>query len=86
MYVTAADDNLQDAEPVLTDIDPAAASDYVEVAKGDQRIRFTSAGTKDVVLDIQSIDLPDAGVRTILLIEADEGGTPLQSLVAEDRG
>lgn len=86
VYVTAADVDLTDADPVLTDIDPAAASDYVEVAKGDQRVRFTTAGTTDVLLDIESIDLPDAGVRTILLIEADEGGTPLQSIVAEDRG
>ncbi len=76
VYVTAADVDLADADPVLTDVDPAAASDYVEVAKGDQRVRFTTAGTKDVLLDIESIDLPDAGVRTVLLIDADGGGTP----------
>lgn len=86
VYVTATDADLEEAEPVLTDLDPAAASDYVAVAKGKQRIRFTTAGTKDVLLDIESIDLPDTGVRTVLLLEADEGGTPLQSIVAEDRG
>ncbi len=86
VYVTATDADLEDAEPVLTDLDPAAASEYVAVAKGEQRVRFTAAGTKDVLLDIESIDLPDTGVRTVLLLEADEGGTPLQSIVAEDRG
>ncbi|HET7551098.1 MAG TPA: DUF4397 domain-containing protein [Gemmatimonadaceae bacterium] len=86
VYVTATDADLQNAEPVLTGIAMPEASKYVEVSSGEQRIRFTEAGTQDVLLDIESIDLPDTGVRTVLLIEADEGGTPLQSIVAEDRG
>ena len=86
MYVTATDADLEDAEPVASEIEMVEASKYVEVESGEQRIRFTEAGTKDVLLDIESIDLPDAGVRTVLLIEADEGGTPLQAIVAEDRG
>lgn len=86
VYVTATDADLEDAEPVASEIEMVEASKYVEVESGEQRIRFTEAGTKDVLLDIESIDLPDAGVRTVLLIEADEGGTPLQAIVAEDRG
>jgi hypothetical protein len=86
VYVTATDADIADAEPVASEIEMAEASKYAEVASGEQRIRFTEAGTKDVLLDIESIDLPDKGVRTVLLIEADEGGTPLQSIVAEDQG
>lgn len=86
VYVTDTDVDLEEAEPTLTEVGMPSASKYVEVSSGEQRIRFTTAGTKDVVLDIESIDLPDAGVRTVLLIEADEGGTPSQSIVAEDRG
>jgi hypothetical protein len=86
VYVTDADADLEDATAALTEVEPAAASKYVEVTSGAQRIRFTTAGTKTVVLDIDSIDLPDGGVRTVLLLEAEEGGTPFQSIVAEDRG
>lgn len=86
VYVTETDADLEEAEPTVTDLEMPAASKYLEVSSGEQRIRFTAAGTKDVVLDIESIDLPDAGVRTVFLLEADEGGTPLQSIVSEDRG
>jgi hypothetical protein len=86
VYVTATDADLEEADPTLTGVSMPSASKYVEVSSGEQRIRFTTTGTKNVLLDIESIDLPDAGVRTVLLIEADEGGTPLQSIVAEDRG
>lgn len=86
VYVTATDADIAELEPTLADVDPATASKYVEVESGEKRIRFTTAGSKTVVLDMESIDLPDAGVRTVLLIEADEGGTPLQSIVSEDRG
>jgi hypothetical protein len=86
VYVTDTDADLGEAEPTLTEVAMPAASKYLDDSSGEQRIRFTTAGTKDVVLDIESIDLPDAGVRTVLLIEADEGGTPLQSIVSEDRG
>jgi hypothetical protein len=86
VYVTDTDADLEAAEPTLTEVGMPSASKYVEVSSGEQRIRFTTAGTKTVLLDIESIDLPETGVRTVLLIEADEGGTPLQSIVAEDRG
>ncbi len=85
VYVTATDGDIEDAEPIASEIGMVEASKYVEVASGEQRIRFTEAGTKDVLLDIESVDLPDTGVRTVLLIEADGGGTPLQAIVAEDR-
>lgn len=86
VYVTDTDADLEEAEPTLSEVAMPSASKYVEVSSGEQRIRFTTAGTKTVLLDIESIDLPETGVRTVLLIEADEGGTPLQSIVAEDRG
>lgn len=86
VYVTDTDADLEEAEPVLTDVVIPEASKYVEVGSGEQRIRFTTAGTKTVVLDIESVDLPDGGVRTVLVLEADEGGNPLGALVTEDRG
>lgn len=86
VYVTDADDDLADATATLTDVQFEKASKYVEVTEGTQRVRFTTKGTKTVVLDIEDAELPDGGVRTIVLLDDDAGGTPLQSITAEDRG
>jgi hypothetical protein len=86
VYVTEPDAELDDAEPVITELSMPAASKYVEVASGEQRIRFTEAGTKTVVFDAGSIELPDTGVRTVFLVDSDAGDPPLQAIVAEDRG
>jgi hypothetical protein len=85
VYVTAEDADLDDAEATISGVEFDKASKYAEVTKGDARIRFTTAGTKTVVLDIAKATLPDRGVRTIVLLDADEGGTPLKSITASDR-
>lgn len=86
VYVTDADAELDDADPVITGLSMPQASKYVEVSSGEQRIRFTETGAKTVVFDAGSIDLPDAGVRTVFLVDSDAGDPPLQAIVAEDRG
>ncbi len=83
LYVTDADAELGDAEPAIAELEMHAASKYVEVPSGEQRIRFTEAGTKTVVFDAGSIELPDEGVRTVFLIDSDVGDPPYQVIVAE---
>jgi hypothetical protein len=85
VYVTAADADLANATATLSDVKFEKASKYVEVAKGTSRVRFTTAGTKTVVLDLATVTLPDGGVRTIVLLDADQGGTPLKSITVNDR-
>jgi hypothetical protein len=86
VYVTDADADLEDATAAVTDVAPEEASKYVEIDEGTQRVRFTTTGSKTVMLDLEDFELPDGGVRTIMLLDDDEGGTPLQSITAEDRG
>jgi hypothetical protein len=86
VYVTDPDAELDDAEPVITETGRPAASKYVEVSSGEQRVRFTEAGTKTVVFDAGSIDLPDAGVRTVFLLTSDVADPPYAVIVSEDRG
>lgn len=86
VYVTSTDGALDLTTAVLTDVKFQKASEYVEVAEGAQRVRFTSTGTQTVVLDLGEVTLPDGGVRTIVLLDDDEGGTPLKAIVGEDRG
>jgi hypothetical protein len=86
VYVTDPDAELDDAEPVITELPMPQASKYVEVSSGEQRIRFTAAGTKTVVFDAGSIELPDAGVRTVFLVTSDVADPPYDVIVSEDRG
>ncbi len=86
VYVTDPDAELDDAEPAITELSMPAASKYVEVSSGEQRVRFTEAGTKTVVFDAGSIDLPDAGVRTVFLLTSDVADPPYDVIVSEDRG
>jgi hypothetical protein len=85
VYVTAADADLATATPVATAVLFEKASKYTEVTAGTQRIRLTTAGTKTVVLDLTGFALPDGGVRTVVLMDANAGGAPLQSIVGADR-
>jgi hypothetical protein len=83
--VTAADAVLADATPQATAVEFLKPSKYVEVASGAQRVRLTTAGTKTVVLDINTIALPNRGVRGIAVLDAAAGGAPLQGVTASER-
>ena len=85
VYVTAADADLATATPVATAVLFEKASKYTEVTSGTQRIRLTAAGTKTVLLNLAGFELPNGGVRTVVLMEANGGGAPLQSITTADR-
>jgi hypothetical protein len=85
VYVTAANADLATATPQATAIDFLKPSKYVEVTSGAQRVRLTTAGTKTVVLDINTIALPSRGVRSLAILDANAGGAPLQSVTASER-
>lgn len=85
VYVTAANADLAAATPQATAVEFLKPSKYVEVASGAQRIRLTTAGTKTVVLDINTLNLPSRSVRSIAVLEANAGGAPLQSVTALER-
>lgn len=58
VYVTAPDTDLASTAPIAT-IDPLDHSDSLEVPFGDLRIRLTTAGTLDVVMDSGELDFAE---------------------------
>ena len=68
VYVTGADETLDTASTVAAGIAAGSGSGYVSLNSGTFRVRLTAAGSKsDVRLDIPSINLPSAGVSTLVL-------------------
>ena len=71
--------------PNATAIDFLKRSAYVEVTAAAQRVRLTTAGTKTVILDVNTLALPNRSVRSIAVLDANAGGTPLQGIVSAER-
>ncbi|MCC6930458.1 MAG: DUF4397 domain-containing protein [Gemmatimonadaceae bacterium] len=85
VYITAANADLATTTPNATAIDFLKRSPYLEVTAAAQRVRLTTAGTKSVVLDVNTLALPNRSVRSIAVLEATAGGAPLQGIVSAER-
>lgn len=85
VYVTAADADLATATPVATAIAVEKATNYLTLDPATRRVRVTLAGTKTVVLDVAGVTLEAGKNRTILVLDAAAGGTPLRSIALTDR-
>ena len=84
VYVTDSDTSL--TTPNATNVPFEGSSVYVNVPTGTVHVRITTAGTKTVLLDADASQLLIGQVRTILVIDAPGGGTPLSWLAIPDRG
>ncbi|MGQ0712473.1 MAG: DUF4397 domain-containing protein [Gemmatimonadaceae bacterium] len=85
VYVTAQGASIATIPPTFSGLAPRTASGYVERPAGAFRVRFTTAGTKTVVRDVSVASVATGGIRTIVLLEAASGGTPLTSATLTDR-
>jgi len=85
VYITAANADLATATPQATAIDVLKRSAYLEVNAAAQRVRLTTAGTKTVVLDVNTLALPNRSVRSLAILDANAGGSPLQAIVSAER-
>lgn len=85
VYVTAAGADILTIPPTFAGLARGAASAYIERAAGTVQVRFTTAGTKTVVRDVSIASLAAGAIRTVVLLEAAAGGTPLTSAVLTDR-
>jgi hypothetical protein len=85
VYITAQGAGIATIPPTIAALAPRTASAYVERAAGAFQVRFTTAGTKIVVRDISIAAVAAGGIRTVVLLEAAAGGTPLTSAVLTDR-
>ena len=85
VYVTAPGADISASAPTFAAVAPRTASGYFERAAGAVQVRFTTAGTKTVVRDVSLGTLAAGAIRTVVLLEAAAGGTPLTSAVLTDR-
>lgn len=85
VYVTAQGADIAAIAPTFAAVAPRTASGYLERAAGAIQVRFTTAGTKTVVRDISIAALAAGAIRTVVLLEAAAGNTPLTSAVLTDR-
>ena len=85
VYVTAPGASIAAIAPTFAGVAPRTASGYLERAAGAVQVRFTTAGTKTVVRDVALGTLAAGTIRTVVLLEAAAGGTPLTSSVLIDR-
>jgi hypothetical protein len=86
VYVTDALADITNLTPDIAGLGFRGISDYVLVSTGTSQVRFTTAGTKTVVLDTGSLPLGIGDVRTIVAIDSPSGGLPAQSKVIRDAG
>ena len=85
VYVTAPGASITAIAPTFAGLAPRTPSAYLERAAGAIQVRFTTAGTKTVVRDVSLGTVAAGAIRTVVLLEAAAGGTPLTSAVLTDR-
>ncbi len=84
VYVTAPDDDLNLNTPVATNVTFGQVLPYVQPNSGTYQIRVTATGTKDVLID-GTFTGETSQVRTVIAVEAANGGEPFDFLVLNDR-
>jgi hypothetical protein len=85
VYVTAPSADILTIPPTVAALAPRTASTYLERPAGTFQVRFTTAGTKTVVRDVSTGALAAGAIRTVVLLEAAAGLTPLTSALLTDR-
>ncbi|MEO6865097.1 MAG: DUF4397 domain-containing protein [Gemmatimonadaceae bacterium] len=84
-YITGSDSTLATAS--ATNVVYEGTSAYIYVPNtGVLRVRVTTAGTKNVLLDVDASRLTAGQARSIVLLDAVGGGLPATSLGIPDRG
>ncbi|MCU0636760.1 MAG: DUF4397 domain-containing protein, partial [Gemmatimonadaceae bacterium] len=91
IFVTAPGADLATATPTLANFAVRTASSYVSVPAGTYQVRVVPAGTVPtaragaVAINVASLALPAAAVRTIVAADNNIGGAPLRAFVLTDR-
>jgi Domain of unknown function (DUF4397) len=73
IYVTDPDTSLTSVAPTLSNVPFKSVSDYLELPGGNRRVRFTTAGSKVVRSDTNTISLTRGRVYTCLAVGGGEG-------------
>ncbi len=86
VYLTAPDDTLASAVPLVAGLTPDGEPVLAEAATATWRLRVTAAGSKtDVRLDLPSVTLVEEGNATLVLASA-RGGALVNALLLAQQG
>jgi len=84
VYLTAPDVDIETVDPTLEGLQFKDVSDYFEVPQGEYRIRVTTAGTKDLIIDSGAFTLNSGNIRTAVAVDNQGGGPPFDVALLED--
>lgn len=84
IYVTAPDANITGIEPAFSGVQFKEETGYVSLDEGDYRVRLTPTGSKDAVIDTNTISLNAGGVYTAIARDATDDETEPFGLILLD--
>jgi len=76
IYVTGEFDDINNEEPVFTDVPFKADTGYVALAEGTYKVTITVTGTKTIAIDTGALALSAGGVYTAIARDATSSETP----------
>lgn len=85
IYITLPNVDLVDVKPNYKTYGFKTVTEYVHVAPGTFRVRMTTPGTKDVVIDTGTVECSAGQVYTVCAIGDPGVGQPVRSLTLLDR-
>lgn len=86
VYLTGANDTLDNATPLTSNLAGGTGSGYNVVTAGTYRVRMTGYGNKaDLRLDIPSVTVDSTSVQT-LIVTATTGGNLVRAMLAKQQG
>ncbi|MFN3303935.1 MAG: DUF4397 domain-containing protein [Roseateles sp.] len=86
VYVTTANDDINSATALTTNLSGGAGSGYIQINSGTFRVRVTGYNKRsDMRLDIPAVTLDSASVNTLILT-ASEGGVLVNGITLVQKG
>ena len=84
IYVTAPTADLATATPTVAGLSFRGSSTYQSVLAGTYRVRVTSAGTRNVLLNVPNVPIVAGQIRTVVALDAPGGGPPFALKLLSD--
>lgn len=84
VYVTTPFEALDGKTPVLTNVPFKAASGYLQVPVSLYQARVAVAGTKTIAIDSHRLVTWNGMIRTIVAVDAKDGGAPFDFIILPD--
>ena len=84
IYVTAPTADLNTATPTVAGLSFRGSSTYQSVPAGTYRVRVTSAGTRNVLLNVTNVPIVAGQIRTVVALDAPGGGPPFALKLLSD--